>query len=88
MKIVKLFSGVIALLLILNVIIANQAVDESVQVSRLTREIDSLTQTNITLHQVVSQAGSLTQLKSRIEAAGFIENPQIVSLSASSLASR
>lgn len=88
MKLVKLFSLVIFFLVVTNVVVANAAVDESVEVKSINAEITSLSNQNIVLKQQIAALGSLSNIQSKIEAMGFVESPQIVSLSSSSVALR
>ncbi len=88
MKLVKLLSLIIFGLVIANVIIANTAVDESINVKSINAEITSLSNQNIVLRQQIAALGSLTSIQGKIEAMGFVESPQIVSLSNSSVALR
>ena len=88
MKLVKLFSLVIFFLVVTNVVVANAAVDESVEVKSINAEITSLSNQNIVLKQQIAALGSLTNIQSKIEAMGFVESPQIVSLTSSSVALR
>jgi len=84
MKIVKLLFAVIAILLVANVVIANNAVDESLVVTKVSQEIATLSEENMQLRQEVARAGSLSQLQEKILALGFVENPKVVSLSTTS----
>lgn len=88
MKLVKLFSLIIFLLVVTNVVVANAAVDESVAVKSINAEIASLNNQNIVLKQQIAALGSLSNIQGKIEAMGFVESPQIVSLSNSSVALR
>lgn len=88
MKLVKLLSIVIVALLIGNVVIANNAVDESVVVKTLSAEIERLNQENLKLSQESARLGSIQAASPRIEAMGFVETPVVVSLTTPSLASR
>ncbi len=88
MKLVKLLSFIIFFLVLTNVVVANAAVDESVAVKSINAEITSLSNQNIVLKQQIAALGSLSNIQSKIEAMGFVENPQIVSLSSSSVALR
>lgn len=81
MKIVKFFFVVIAILLVVNVVITNNAVDESLVVTKLSHDITILSEENMQLRQEVAHAGSLINLQEKILALGFVDNPKIVSLS-------
>lgn len=88
MKLVKLFSLIIFFLVVTNVVVANAAVDESVAVKSINAEITSLSNQNIVLKQQIAALGSLANIESKVEAMGFVESPQIVSLTSSSVALR
>ncbi|GAB4027452.1 MAG: hypothetical protein Fur0011_5570 [Candidatus Microgenomates bacterium] len=88
MKLVKLFSLIIFFLVVTNVVVANTAVDESVAVKSINAEIASLSNQNIVLRQQIAALGSLSNIQSKVEAMGFVESPQIVSLKSSSVALR
>ena len=89
MKLVKLLSIVIVGLILTNVTLTNRAVDQSVVVSDLTRQIAELDHSNALQNARIAEVGSLTALSEAIEAAGFIASPKIVSLpTISSVASR
>lgn len=80
MKLIKLLFVVIALLLVGNVVVANQAVDESVTVKAISADISALTAQNQSLRSQVAAAGSLSHIAERVTELGFVETPQIVSL--------
>lgn len=88
MKLVKLFSLIIFFLVVTNVVVANAAVDESVAVKSINAEIANLSNQNIVLKQQIAALGSLSNIQSKVEAMGFVESPQIVSLTNSSVALR
>ncbi len=88
MKLVKLLSVIIFMLVIGNVVVANAGVDESVTVKSINGEISSLSEQNIVLKQQIAALGSLSHIEDLAEAKGFVESPQIVSLSTSTVALR
>lgn len=88
MKLVKLLCLIILGLIVSNVIVANAAVDESVTVKSINAEITKLSEQNIVLKQQIASLGSLNHIADKVEAMGFVESPQIVSLSNSSVALR
>lgn len=88
MKIVKILSVVIFMLLALNIYVANHAVDESIVVADLTTEIQELTKENLLLRQNVAKASSLTLLESKIRESGFIDAKNVAYISTSNIASR
>lgn len=89
MKLIKLLFVVITALVIANVTLTNRTVDESVVVSRLNREIETLQNENTILKAQVAESGSLGNLTLKLQEAGFVTSTQIVSVdSTSSVASR
>ena len=88
MKLVKLLSVLIFMLVVGNVVVANAAVDESVTVKSINAEITSLNEQNIVLKQQIASLGSLSHISTIAEAQGFVETPQIVSLTNSTVALR
>lgn len=89
MKLVKALSAVIVALMIVSVTLTNRSVDESIVVAYLTKEIGELQNQNTILKAQVASAGSLSKLSAKLEDAGFIESPKVVSLpTTSSVASR
>jgi len=89
MKIIKLLSFVIVALVIANVTLTNKSVDESLVVSNLSRDIAILENENTILKAEVASSGSIKELSTRIEAAGFVSTGNIASLpSVSNVASR
>ena len=89
MKIIKLLSFIIVALVIGNVTLTNRSVDESLIVSSLSRDIATLQNENTILKAEVASSGSIKELSSRIEAAGFVSTANIASLpSVSNVASR
>ena len=89
MKIIKLLSFIIVALVIGNVTLTNRSVDESLIVSNLSRDIAILQNENTILKAEVASSGSIKELSSRIEAAGFVSTANIASLpSVSNVASR
>ncbi len=88
MKLVKLLGVIIFALIIGNVMLANNAVDESVTVKAISAEISALSDQNLILKQQIAALGSLNHIAQKAEALGYVENPQIVSLSHSSVALR
>lgn len=89
MKLIKILFIVIIGLVITNVTLTNRTVDEGVVVSNLTKEISSLRDQNTILASQVAELGSLSAVSAKLEAAGYVETPKIVSLTnSSSVASR
>lgn len=89
MKLIKFFAVIIVGLIITNVTLTNHAVDQAVVVSELSSQIAELDHANTLLKAEIAQAGSLTKLTEKIEAAGYLPNPKTVALPAlSSVASR
>lgn len=89
MKLIKFLSLIILALVITNVTLTNRSVDESLVVSDMTRQIATLQNDNAILKAEVAKLGSISTLRAQIEAAGFVDSPKVVSISAiSSVASR
>lgn len=90
MKLIKVLFVIIVTLVIGNVTLTNAAVDEGVVVSDLTREIQALQNANTIARAQVADLGSLGNLASRIEEAGFsTQSPLVVALpTPASVASR
>ncbi len=80
MKIVKLLSVLIVMLVIGNVTLTNRSVDDSLYVAELTKNIQTLNSNNLIRETRIAELGSLPQLTAKIEAAGFVATPQIVAL--------
>lgn len=80
MKLIKLLSAVIVLLVVVNVTLTNKAVDQSVTVSDLTKDIAQITHENTLLSARIADAGSLTKLRAMIDEAGFVSTPKVASL--------
>ncbi|MFZ2199792.1 MAG: hypothetical protein WAV40_03315 [Microgenomates group bacterium] len=89
MKLIKFFCFIIVVLVIGNVTLTNRSVDESLVVANLSRDISALQNENTILKSEVASAGSIVELSSKIEAAGFISSGKVAALpSVSSVASR
>jgi hypothetical protein len=89
MKLVKFLSFVIAILVVVNVTVANRAVDQAETVSALSREISSLEHETVILQSAVAEAGALTGMSERVAALGFTETAKVATLgTASSVALR
>ncbi len=88
MKLVKLLGVVIFVLVLGNVTLANNAVDESVSVKAVSAEIAALTDQNLVLKQQIAALASLTHIAAKAESLGYVESPQVVSLTSSSVALR
>ncbi len=89
MKLIKLLFGVIVVLVIANVTLTNRSVDEGIVVSNLSKEIAALQNQNTILRGQVAALGSIGNLTAKLEEAGFVETPKVVSLpTTSSVASR
>lgn len=80
MKLIKLLSAIIVLLIVTNVTLTNHAVDQATVVSRLSADISALGKANTLLRASLADLGSLTRLTGDIAAAGFVESPQVVTL--------
>jgi len=89
MKLVKILSLIIIALVITNVTLTNRSVDQSVTVTDLSKEISRLDHENTLLNAQIADQGSLTKLREKITAAGFVATSEIVSLkTTASVASR
>lgn len=89
MKLIKLLFGVIVILVIANVTLTNRSVDEGIVLANLSKEITALQNENTILKGQVASLGSISNLTAKLEEAGFIETPKVVSLpTTSSVASR
>lgn len=89
MKLIKALSIIIVILMIGSVTLTNRNVDESIVVGDLTKEITDLQNQNTILKAQVATEGSLSNLSLKLEEAGFIESPKVVSIPlSSSVASR
>ena len=89
MKLIKILFIVIIGLVITNVTLTNRTVDEGVVVSNLSKEISSLRDQNTILASQVAELGSLSAISTKLESAGYVETPKVVSLTgSSSVASR
>lgn len=89
MKLIKALSFLIVILVIINVTLTNKNVDDSWLVSNLEKDIKTLQDENTIFRGQVASAGSLGSLALKIEEAGFVESPSIVSVPSSiSVASR
>ena len=84
MKLIKLLSLVIAGLVLVNVTIANRAVDQSETVASLTRDIATLEHETVVLQSAVAEVGALTGMSDRVAALGFTETAQVATLGSSS----
>ncbi len=80
MKLIKFLFVIIVGLVIGNVTLTNRTVDESIVVAGLTADIAELQNQNIILRAQVASAGSLGSLTAKIEEAGFVSSPTIVSV--------
>jgi len=89
MKTVKLLFIVIAALVITSVTYSNHSVSDSQLVGELSSEINAL-EKQITLTEAeIAQAGSLTQIASKVEEMGYERSTKVVSVYApSNVASR
>lgn len=89
MKLLKLFALIIFLLVISNITLSNHSLDDSKKLSELSSDVSALNHEITILKSTLAEAGSLTTISGKVEAAGFTENPKIVSLSVGkSVASR
>jgi hypothetical protein len=89
MKLIKILSVVIVLLVIANVTITNRSIDQGVEVTSLIREINQLQNENTIMKAQIAEAGSLGALSEKIIAAGYTETPIAIALKSSvSVASR
>lgn len=89
MKLIKLLFGVIVILVLANVTLTNRSVDEGIVVANLSKEIATLQNQNTILKGQVASMGSIGNLTAKLEEAGFVETPKVVSLpTTSSVASR
>ena len=84
MKLIKLLSVVIAILVVANITIANRAVDQAETVAALSREIASLEHDTVILQSAVAETGALTGMSERVAALGFTETAQVATLGKSS----
>lgn len=89
MKLIKILFVVIIILVIGNVTLTNQTLDEGFFVSKLNEEIVQIQNDNTILRSQVASIGSLSNLSDKLEAAGFVESPKVVSIpTPSSVATR
>lgn len=89
MKLLKIFSAIIVLLVVTNITLSNHSLDDSKKLSDLNNDVNTLTHEITILKSTLAEAGSLTAISGKVEAAGFTENPSVVSLSVGkSVASR
>lgn len=88
MKLIKILSVLIIVLVITNVTLTNRTLDEGVLVSNLTNDLTSLQNQNTILRAQVALAGSLGRLTPQLAEAGFVASPSIMTLSTASVASR
>ncbi|PIR98984.1 hypothetical protein COT87_01890 [Candidatus Collierbacteria bacterium CG10_big_fil_rev_8_21_14_0_10_44_9] len=89
MKLIKILSVIIVLLVIANVTITNRSVDEGVVVANLGKEINELQNQNTIMKATIAEAGSLSSLREKIVSAGYIETSKVTTLAnVSSVASR
>ena len=80
MKLIKLFSLIIVVLVIGSVTMSNRSVDESIVVANLDKQISTLQDQNTILKAQVASTGALTNLSDKIAAEGFTESPTIASI--------
>lgn len=80
MKLVKLLAIFIVALVVSSVTLSNHSLDDSDRVADLNRELEVLEHQNTILRAELAEVGSLTQVASRIEELGFVENPPVVTL--------
>jgi len=80
MKLIKFLSLIIVALVLVNVTLTNRTVDESLYLSQLSSDINSLQEDNLLRQTRIAQLGSLPVLAEKIEAAGFVETPTVVAL--------
>lgn len=89
MKLLKLLSFVIVLLVVTNITLSNHSLDDSKKLSDLNSEVNALTHEITILRSTLAEAGSLSAISGKVEAAGFTDTPKVVSLSVGySVASR
>ncbi len=84
MKLVKILFLVIVLLVVGNVTLTNQAVDDSITVATLGREIAELQNQNTILKAEVASAGAIGKLTIKLEESGYVNPDKVVSLSQTS----
>lgn len=80
MKLVKALFVIIILLVITNVTLTNRSVDDGLALSNLTKEITQLKNENTIKKTQIASAGSLSIVKEKIAAAGFVETPKMAAL--------
>jgi cell division protein FtsL len=80
MKLVKLLSVVIALLVVTSVTFSNHSLDDSQKVADLSAEISAIEKQNTLTAAKIAEEGSLTKIAGRVDAMGFVQPAKVVSL--------
>ncbi len=89
MKLIKVLSLLIIILVITNVTLTNRTLDEGVVISNLTNDLTSLQNQNTIMRSQVALAGSIGGLTTKLSESGFVASPDIIPLpTAPSLATR
>lgn len=81
MKLIKLFSILIVILFVGNIVVSNKSLDDSKKTAELTSQVIELNHELTILRSQVADATSLTMAAERVAAAGFSDTPKIVTLS-------
>lgn len=80
MKLVKVLSVLIALLVVTSVTVSNHSLDDSQKVADLTAEISALEKENTITTAQIAEVGSLTAIAARVEELGFVQPVKVVSV--------
>lgn len=82
MKLIKLLFVFIVGLVLTNVTLTNRSLDQSLQMSELSAEIQSLTKEVSILEAQLASKGSLTAQEIKIKELGFLPPSQIIAVGA------
>ena len=89
MKLIKILSLLIIILVITSLTLTNRTLDEGLVISNLTNDLDALQNQNTILRSHVALAGSIGGLTTKLAQAGFVESQNIVHMpTVPSIASR
>lgn len=90
MKLIKVLFAAIVVLVVINVTLTNRSLDQSLQMTQLSVEIQGLTKEVSILEAQLASKGSLTAQEAKIKELGFLPPSQIIAVGTtpSSVASR
>ncbi len=80
MKLIKILSAIIVLLVITNVTLTNRSVEDGLTLTHLSKDISQLQNQNTILRAKIASAGALTGIKEKLLLAGYTESPRVVAL--------